>query len=107
MAFEKGNQHGAKAKMFDAALRRAIAQDDGKRLRQAAEQLLTLAAEGEQWAIGMLADRLDGKPGQSVTVNAKDVTEMSLGELAGALAASIAGGGEAPVESPSEPSGLH
>ncbi len=60
MPFEKGNTHGSKGRLFDGALRRAIAQDDGKRLRAAAEQLLNAAAEGEPWAINTLADRLDG-----------------------------------------------
>ena len=72
MAFEPGNQLGAKSKAFQGALRRAIAQDDGKRLRDAAEKLLTLAAQGEGWALKELADRLDGKSHQSsdVTIDA-------------------------------------
>jgi hypothetical protein len=49
---------------FRDAVRRAIAQDDGKRLRGAAEQLLDLAAAGESWAVKELADRMDGKPKQ-------------------------------------------
>lgn len=61
MPFEIGNTHAGKARLFDGAMRRAIAADDGKRLRQAADQLLNKAAEGEAWAINMLADRLDGK----------------------------------------------
>ena len=61
MAAPLGNQFGAKSRWFDGALRRAIAQDDGKRLRRAAETLLTKAAKGEPWAIALLADRLDGR----------------------------------------------
>jgi len=53
-------------KPFLAALKRAIAQDDGKRVRECAETLLTKAAEGEPWAVGMLADRLDGKVTQPI-----------------------------------------
>jgi hypothetical protein len=55
-----------KAFPFRAALDRAIAQDDAKRIRKAAETLLDRAAAGEPWALGMLADRLDGKPVQPV-----------------------------------------
>jgi hypothetical protein len=68
----KGNQNakGRKQKLFDDALRRAIAQDDKDRLRTAAESLLTQAASGEQWAIKELADRMDGKPVQSVDLDA-------------------------------------
>jgi hypothetical protein len=77
MAFQRGNTHGAKSKLFEGALRRAIAQDDGTRLRAAAEQLLTQASEGEAWAINMLADRLDGKPAQMVSVEAATSDEIA------------------------------
>lgn len=66
MAAPIGNQNAAKSRMFEQALHRAIAQDDGKRLRQAAETVLTKASEGEAWALQMLADRLDGKPSQQI-----------------------------------------
>lgn len=106
MPFEKGNKHGAKRHLFDAALRRAIAQDDGKRLRDSAEKLLNLAADGERWAVEMLADRLDGKAKQSVTVSAPDVSEMSLNELRQAVVSAIAGD-SAPGEGGKEPGELH
>lgn len=61
-----GNKNAAKSRLFEQALRRAIVQEDGKRLREAAEQLLTLAAAGESWAVRELADRLDGKSTQAV-----------------------------------------
>ena len=75
------NAAGRKNKLFNSALLRAIAQDDqgdANRLRQAAEKLLTLAAQGEQWAVKELADRLDGKPNQTVdaTVDASLVVEL-------------------------------
>lgn len=57
---------GAKPKRFYAALDRAIAADDGKRLRAAAERLLDEAVNGEAWAIKELADRLDGKVAQEI-----------------------------------------
>ena len=106
MAFEKGNQHGAKSRLFDAALRRAITQDDGKRLRQAAEKLLDLASDGERWAVEMLADRLDGKAHQSVTVTPQSPEEMSLADLRHAVAAAIAGNSEA-GRGTEKPSAVH
>ena len=78
MAFEKGNRLAAKAKLFDQALKRAIAQDDGQRLRQAAETLLTLAASGESWAVRELADRLDGRPAQETTLEVMDRRAVEL-----------------------------
>lgn len=73
MPFEPGkvsNPHGSQGKwgQFRAALDRAIAQDDAKRLRQCAEVLLDKAAEGDIQAISLLADRLDGKPRQQTEV---------------------------------------
>ena len=66
-----GNQNATKQqRQFGEALQRAIKQDDGKRLRGAAEKLLDLADSGEAWAVRELADRLDGKPAQSVQLDA-------------------------------------
>jgi len=76
MAFvpgQSGNPAGTQpSKPFMQALGRAIAQDDAKRLRQCAETLLDLAAQGEAWAVQMLADRLDGKPKQQTEVSGPD-----------------------------------
>ncbi len=58
---------GARPRLFLDALNRSIAQDDGKKLRQAAEKLIALAVKGEAWAIQMLAERLDGKVAQAIT----------------------------------------
>lgn len=64
---QSGNPAGTqKQKRFLAALERAIAQDDSKRLRDAADKLLEEAANGQPWAIQMLADRLDGKVAQQI-----------------------------------------
>lgn len=68
MAAPPKNENALKRGEWLRTLTRAIAQDDGKRLRTAAERLLDCAAEGQDWAIKELGDRLDGKPGQAVTV---------------------------------------
>lgn len=69
-----GNPGGAgpRPKQFMQVLERAIKQDDAKRLRQAAETLLDKAAEGESWAVQMLAERLDGKVPQAQIVQGDD-----------------------------------
>lgn len=95
MAFEPGHKHGAKSRLFDGALRRAIAQADGDKLREAADALLNAAAAGEPWAIGMLADRLDGKAQQSVQVTHGEIEELSIGDLKTAIAAALGGSGQA------------
>ncbi len=99
--FEKGNQQAAKGKLFDQTLRRAIQQEDGKRLREAAEQLLTQAAAGEPWAIEMLATRLDGRPPQQIDMNlsderVEDISDASLLDI-------VRRGRDGTTESPASP----
>jgi hypothetical protein len=66
MSYEPDKAHGQKARLFYGALKRAVAQDDADRLRKTAETLLDLAAQGEPWAVKELADRLDGRPAQTI-----------------------------------------
>lgn len=64
--FEKGNSVAANKGEFKQAIKRALAAENGQRLRDAAEKLLDLAASGERWACEMLRDTLDGKPAQQI-----------------------------------------
>lgn len=96
---KSGNPNGtAGPKRFAAALERALAQDDGKRLRGAIEKMLDAAQAGEQWAIQFLADRLDGKAAQTVSVirDARELTDSDLANIA-------AGSSEGVTESPDSP----
>lgn len=81
MAAPIGNQNAAKSRQFEQALTRAITQDDGKRVRAAAEKLLDLAAEGEAWAIKELRDTLDGKPAQSVQLTGDPDNPVAIQEI--------------------------
>ena len=56
-----GNDNATKNRPFAEAINRALAQDNGKRLRAIAEALLTKAADGDIAAIKEFADRTDGK----------------------------------------------
>jgi hypothetical protein len=67
-----GTLNAAKQKRWYEALDRAIKQDEGQRLRAAAEKLLDLAAAGEMWAVKELGDRLDGKPTQQTEISGPD-----------------------------------
>lgn len=80
---ESGNPEGRRVEFgkFRATLDRAIAQDDAKRLRQCAETLLDKAAEGEQWAVTLLADRLDGKPRQQTEVTGEGGGPIAISEI--------------------------
>lgn len=76
---QPGNNNAGKNKVWIAALNRAIAQDDGERLRKAAEKLIDLAVAGEVAALKELGDRLDGKPHQSTSIENADGTPLLSG----------------------------
>ncbi len=77
---QSGNPTGAKPnKRFLDALNRAIAQDDSKKLREAAEKVLEFASAGEPWAVQFLADRLDGKAHQSTSLENSDGSPLLSG----------------------------
>ncbi len=65
-----GNLNAAKGqKYIYEALRKALVQDDKKRLAIGMEKVLDLVSEGDPWAMSFVRDTLDGKPAQSVTVS--------------------------------------
>ena len=69
---QPGNQNGRRGTMFRDQLIKIINQEAAslpeakQRLRQAAMKLLSLAADGEEWAVKELANRCDGKSPQAV-----------------------------------------
>jgi hypothetical protein len=68
-----GNQNGRKAKVWEQAIKRALARMSNatvdKGLDKLAEQLVKAAESGEQWAIKEVGDRLDGKAVQQVDID--------------------------------------
>lgn len=80
----QGNHNAAKGKLYNDALRRALARagktvDGG--LNKVCDQLVTAALAGEQWAIKEVADRIDGKAAQSMDVTLTKNPEDWLAEL--------------------------
>lgn len=73
----KGNQYAAKAKEFEGALKRALVRADGS-LNRIADKLVEQAEAGEQWAVQMVADRLDGKPKQQTEITGADDGPLSI-----------------------------
>lgn len=73
MAAPVGNQNAAKAKIWTAAITRAIerrsAGDRMAALDSLAEKLLTLCDEGDLAALQELGNRLEGKPAQTTILN--------------------------------------
>lgn len=96
MAFQKGNRHAAKPRLWEAALRRYFTQNPND-LAKAAEKLAAMAMEGDVQAMREIGDRLDGKPVQAVDMGgslniSKTAEDLTDDELAG-----IAAGGGARV----------
>ena len=73
MAAAKGNQYARKAKDWENAIRRALDRYEGPNvpsgtaLAKIADVVVQRALEGDQKAVEEIANRLDGKPSQSVT----------------------------------------
>jgi hypothetical protein len=67
-----GNQNGARAKVWRAAIERALerrsqSRADGiKEIDALADQLIALVAKGDITAIKEFGDRIDGKPAQAI-----------------------------------------
>lgn len=65
-----GNQNAARAKKWRESIMRALARKAGSvesGLDAAADKLVVLAIdEGDKWALDHIADRIDGKPAQTV-----------------------------------------
>ena len=86
MPFELGHKITRHRLMMEGALRKAAMQDNGNRLRRAAERLLDSAADGATWhermaAFNVLADRLDGKAAQRLNVTHEDTRTLSLADV--------------------------
>ena len=75
----RGNDNAHKGKLVHDAIRKAVIQ--GGSLAKIAKKLTEMAEEGDIQAIGMIADRLDGKPKQSMDI-AVSQHEQSLDDLA-------------------------
>lgn len=73
-----GNQNAAKAKIWHAAIMRALERrersraDGVKELDLLAEKLLMLVESGDLGALKEFGDRLDGRPAQAVVVAGDD-----------------------------------
>jgi hypothetical protein len=68
---QPGNQNGAKAKVWQAAILRALAHrsklEQKDALDRLAEVLLVKCEEGDMEALKELGNRLEGKPHQSIS----------------------------------------
>ena len=85
-----GNKNSAKGREWESAIRRALGRHDSGRgvahtLDKIADKIVAAAVEGDRWALEHIADRLDGKPKQTVegkfehehTVTTGDATSLN------------------------------
>lgn len=77
MAAPVGNQNAAKGKMFENALKMTLAKRPAA-LLNIANTLVDEAEKGEQWAVQMVADRLDGKAKQQIVGGDEDDRPLKL-----------------------------
>jgi hypothetical protein len=69
---QPGNRNATKGLPFREALDKALKQGDPNRLRNIAEKLLAMAADGDLEAVKEVANRLDGRPGQRVEIKSTE-----------------------------------
>ena len=68
----EGNKNSAKGKLFYGELRKVLVQEDARRLRAIAENLVKAAEDSEPWAIKEIMDRMDGKAIQATEITGAD-----------------------------------
>lgn len=68
----EGNNNAGKNKPWADAVRRALLAEDGKKLRQLADKLIERALDGDVTALKEVADRMDGKPAQTIAGPGED-----------------------------------
>jgi hypothetical protein len=74
-----GNRNARKeTRIFGEELRKAIAQDDRKRIRQGIEVLLNKFAEGDLPTVKEIVDRTDGKAVQGLEVAGADGETLTI-----------------------------
>jgi len=91
-----GNDNAARGSEFKSAVKRALSRAGGtvdKGLDKLCDQLIVAAMAGEQWAMQLVADRVDGKAAQTVYVgDAPELIEAPHGdELTNRLNRALAG----------------
>jgi hypothetical protein len=68
-----GNQNARKAKRWENAIKRALGKMGNDNLSagldRLADKVVTMALEGDPWAITEIGNRIDGKPRQQVEIN--------------------------------------
>jgi hypothetical protein len=101
MPFEIGNTYSRKQRWVEDAIRRAIVQDNGAKLRKAVDAQMDAAAEGNLAALDWLTTRLEGKAKQAVEIDHthRSIREYTINELKSLIANEIVEGTATLVDS--------
>lgn len=84
MAAPIGNKNATKNRPFADAIRRVLLENDGQKMRELAEKIVTMAGNGEIAALREVFDRIDGKVTQEVSgpdggpIETRQVTDHDL-----------------------------
>lgn len=77
-----GNRNAAKGRIWEEALKRALARASGKSvdagLDTIADHVISQAQSGEQWAVIELGNRLDGRPAQVIVGGDEDSNPIKI-----------------------------
>ena len=76
-----GNQNARKGTEVSQAVRRALASDNWRRLRQGAERLAEEVSRGTPWAWQMIWDRMEGKVPTALHVSSEQPHELTLTDV--------------------------
>jgi hypothetical protein len=111
MAAPKGNKFAAKKGLWENAIKRALARASGTvdaGLDKLADKVVSAAANGDQWALAEVANRLDGKPTEHIHAvhEHHDASDLSDGQLAD-IAAGRSPGASETQGGAQEPSAVH
>ena len=68
VGFQPNNDYGKRVRYVTNAIKRAVHQDDGKKLRSMVDKMMDLAIDGDVSAAVFIRDSLDGKPVASVEI---------------------------------------
>lgn len=112
MGAPRGNRNACKAKIWEQALKRALARASNETVEKGldllADQVVKAALAREQWAVLEIGNRMDGKATEHIQgdYTHRLTSELSDEELTAIATGSSAGTAEAP-SGETEPSGLH
>ena len=79
---QPGNSNAAKSKAFHDVMRKACLAEDFTRVHKGIQKVLDAVADGEEWALLLVRDTLDGKPKQQTEITGEDGGPITIERIA-------------------------